>query len=77
MKKRKKNNILIGKEKNMLENSEFEQDHFSRTAIGFYKNGNDSIRLMNWLADYDRSYYEIVNYYDLMGSVLKNLNEIF
>ena len=34
----------------MLENPGFEQDHYSRTAIGFYEVGHDSIRLMKWLA---------------------------
>ena len=30
----------------MLENPDFEQDHWSKTAEGFYKVGHDSIRLM-------------------------------
>ena len=41
----------------MLENPDFEQDYLSRTAIGIYKIRHDSIRLMNWIAYYDRSYY--------------------
>ena len=60
----------------MLENPDFERDIFSRTALGIYKNGHDSIRLMKRLAHYDQSYYENINYYDLMGSVLKFLNEM-
>ena len=60
----------------MLEKPDFQQDIYLRTAIGIYKVGNDSIRLMDWLAYYDRSYYVNINYYDLMGSVLKYLNEI-
>ena len=60
----------------MLENPDFEQDHYSRTSTGVYKIGHDSIRLMKGLAYYDRSYYKNINYYDLMGSVLKYLNEI-
>ena len=75
-KKLKINNILIDKYKNMLENSDFEQDHWSRTAEGIYKIGHDSIRLMKWICYYDRSHYENVNYFDLMGSVCKHLNEI-
>ena len=33
----------------MLENPEFEQDIYSRTATGIHKIGHDSIRLMKWL----------------------------
>ena len=57
-KKLKINNILIEKYKDMLESPDFEQDHYSRTAIGIYKIGHDSIRLMKWLAYYHRSFYE-------------------
>ena len=60
----------------MLENPGFEQDHYSRTAIGIHEVGHDSIRLMKWLAYYYRSFYENINYYDMMGSVFKWLNEI-
>ena len=60
----------------MNENSDFEQDHWSRTAEGIYKIGQDSIRLIKWKTYYDRSYHENINYYDLMGSVLNCLNEI-
>ena len=59
----------------MLENLDFEQDYSSRTAEGVYKMCHDSIRFMKWLAYYDRSYYKNVNYHDLMGSILKFLNE--
>ena len=60
----------------MLENSDFEQNHWSRTATGIYKKRHDSIRLMKCICYYDRSYYEKINYYDLMASVCKYLNEI-
>ena len=40
----------------MLENLDFEQDYWSRTAIGVYKIGHDSIRIMKLVAYYDRSY---------------------
>ena len=60
----------------MLENSDFEQNHWSRTATGIYKNGHDSIRLMKWFCYYDQSYYENVNYHELMGCILTCLNEI-
>ena len=61
-------NILIQKSKDMLENPDFEQDYYSRTAESIYKIGHDSVRLMKWLAYYDRSYYVIINHYDLIGS---------
>ena len=70
------NNILIEKCKDLLENPDFEQDYNSRTPIGIYNIGQDIIRLMKWLAYYDRSFYENINYYDLMASLLKNLKEI-
>ena len=41
----------------MMEVPDFEQNHYSRTATVISKNGHDSIRLTNWLAYYDRSYY--------------------
>ena len=49
-KKSKKNKILIGKYKDMLENPSFEQDCYSRTVECIYKIGHDSIRVMKWLA---------------------------
>ena len=60
----------------MLENSDFEQNHWPRTATGIYKIGHDSIRSMKWICYYNRSHYENVNYYDLMVSICKHLNEI-
>ena len=75
-KKLKINNTLMDKYKNMLENPDFEQDFWSRTAEGIYKIGHDSIRLMKWLIYPDRCYYDIMNYFDLMGSICKYLNEI-
>ena len=33
----------------MLENPDFEQDHWSRTAEGIYKIRHVGIRLMKWL----------------------------
>ena len=56
----------------MLENSDFEPNYWSETATGFYTIGHDSIRLMKWICYYDRSYYENIKYFDLMGSVCKN-----
>ena len=72
-KKLKINNILIEIYKDMLNNPNFEQNYWSRTAKGIYKIGHDSIILMKWICYYDRSYYENINYYDLMGSICKYL----
>ena len=72
-KKLKINNILIEKYKDLLENSDFEQNYWSQTSKGVYKIGHDSIRLMKWICYYDKSYYENINYYDLMGSICKHL----
>ena len=69
-------NILIEKYRNMLETPDFEQDCWSRPAKGIYKIGHDSIRLLKWICYYDRSYYENINFYDLMGSICNPLNEI-
>ena len=60
----------------MLENPDFEQDYWSKTAESIYKNGHESFRLRKWLAYYNRSLYENKNCYDLMSSVLKRSNEI-
>ena len=69
IRKLKINKILIEKYKDMLENPNFEQSKYSVTSTGIYKIGYDSIRLMKWICCYDRSYYENVIYYDLMGSL--------
>ena len=70
-KKLKINNTLIEIYKDMLLNPNFEQNKYSLTSTGLYKNGYDSIRLMKWICYFDRSYYENINYYDLMASVCK------
>ena len=62
-------NILIEKYKDMSENLNFEPDHSSRTAEDFYKVGHDSIRLLKWLFYHECSYYDNMNYFELMGSV--------
>ena len=53
----------------MLENPEFEQNYWSRTSIGIYKIGHDSIRLMKWICYHERSYYVNIKCYDLRGSI--------
>ena len=75
-KKLKINNILTEKYKDLLKNSDFEQDYWSRTATDIYKMGHDSIRLMKWICFHDRSFYEHVNYFDMLGSVCNHLKEI-
>ena len=55
----------------MSEKPDFEQEYWSKNAEGVYKIGYDSIRLMKWLIFYDRSDYDNMNYFDLMGSILK------
>ena len=60
----------------MLENPNFEQDYYARAATGIYKTGHDSVRLLKWLAYFDRSCCENKKYYDLVGSVLISLNDL-
>ena len=45
----------------MLKNPDFEQNYWSRTAIGIYKLGHDSVKIMRWICFCDRSYYENIN----------------
>ena len=59
----------------MLLNANFEQNNYSITSTGIYKNAHDSIRLVKWICFYDRSYYENINFYDLLGSLCNHLNE--
>ena len=70
-KKLKINNLLIEIYKDMIKNPNFEQNKYSLTSTGIYKIGHDSVQLMNWICYHDRSYYENINYFDLMGSVCK------
>ena len=60
----------------MIEYPDFEQDFWSKTATAIYKIGHDSSRLKKWLIYHDRSYYDNMNYFDLMGSLCNHLNEI-
>ena len=55
LKKLKINNNFSEKYKNMLENSDFGQNYWSRTANGIYKIGHDCVRLMKFICYYDRS----------------------
>ena len=47
----------------------FEQNRFSLTAEILYRIGNDSTRLMEWMAYYDK-FYENITYFDSTASVL-------
>ena len=53
----------------------FEQSYISKTASGIYTNGQDSIKLLKWMACFDR-YSERFIYYDIMASVYQFLNEM-
>ena len=75
-KKLKINNTLIEIYKNMLQNPNFEQNKYSLTSSGIYRIGHDSIRLMKWICYFDRSYYENINYYDMMGSICRYIIDI-
>ena len=55
-KKINRNNILIEKNIDMLQDADFEQDFWSRTAEGVYEIAHDSIILMKWICYYDRFY---------------------
>ena len=60
----------------MLKNPNFEQGFWSKTTENIYKIGHDSFRLMKWLIYYDRSYFDNLKYFDIMGSICKYLNEL-
>ena len=68
--------ISIEKYRDKNKNSDFEQNYFSGTSTGIYKIGHNSIRSVNWLAFYDRSYYENFLYYFFMVSILICLSQI-
>ena len=59
-KKIKMNNMLIEKYKDMLEKPDFEQDYWSKTAIGIYKITYDSVRSLKWLAYCDRNFMKVL-----------------
>ena len=75
-KKLKTDNIIVEIYKDMLKNTNFEQNKYSLTSSGIYKVAHDCVRLMKWICYYDGSFYENINYYDLMSSICKYLNEI-
>ena len=64
---------LVEKYKNM--NPVFEQKHYSRPAEGSYRIGHECIRLMEWMAYFNRC-SENMNYFYLMASVFSVFIEI-
>ena len=74
--KLKINNTLIEIYKDMFKKPNFEQNKYSITSTVIYKIAYDSIRLLKWICCNDKSYYANNNYYDLMESICKHLNEI-
>ena len=59
----------------MFEFPDIEPKCNSITSTGIYRIGHDFISLLKWLIGYDRSCYDNLNYFDLMGSICKHLNE--
>ena len=59
IKKLKINKILIEEYKDMLENPDFGQNYWSKTANGINRNEHDGIRTLEWICYYDRSFYKI------------------
>ena len=57
-------------------NPDFEQNKYSKTSTEICRIGHDSIRFMKWICYYERSFYENINLYDMMGSFCNHLNEI-
>ena len=57
----------------MIKNPDFEQDYWSKTATGVYRIVHDSNRIMKWSIHYDRSYFDNMNNFNLMGSICKYL----
>ena len=60
----------------MKKNPNFEQKYLSRTAEGIYKTGHDRIRLMKWMAFYQR-YFQNRSFSDLIASILTCLKDLF
>ena len=74
-KKTKFKRNLNRKIKSYVRTTQFGQDYYSRTATGYHIFGHDGFRLMRWLRFYHRAYYVNITFYDLVGSILKNLIE--
>ena len=53
---------------------DFQQNYFGKTARGIGRKGHVSIRLWKCMA-YCEYFHEIINYFDLMASVLSFLNK--
>ena len=59
----------------MSKNFDSAQNYYSTAVTSKQKIGHDSIRKMKCLACFNKSYYENINYFDLMGSILNYLIE--
>ena len=60
----------------MKKNHDFEESFYTKTAEGIHKISRYSIQIMKPLCYPDRSYYENVNYFVLMATVLTCLKEV-
>ena len=60
----------------MKKNLDSEENYHSKTADGVLESGQNSIRLMKCLCFADRTFCEILNYLDLMSTVVTCLNEM-
>ena len=67
-------NILIEKKGKMNGNLDFDLDYYSEQHKNIYKNGADSIRLINWMAYFLKVYESLISF-DSMESVLKILSD--
>ena len=47
-------------------NPEFQRNHFSRTAKGIYRLGHKCIKLMKWMAWYER-FFDNINFLSQFG----------
>ena len=59
IKKLKTNNISIENYEKMMKVPDFEQNYYSRTAIGNFRIGHVIIRIVTWLAYHDKNYGNI------------------
>ena len=46
----------------MIKYFDFEKKFYTRTAKRIYEIVHDSVRLLKYMADYDKSYYENLKY---------------
>ena len=61
--KKLKLTIILTKKEDMIKSPDFEQNYYSRTSVGFYKIRYESLRLLKWLFQYDRCFFENRNFF--------------